>query len=105
MSTLTATITSAQKFELTATPEDASGAPAPAPGPLVWTDPDTTLGTFTPAADGLSGLFTPVQPPVAGVAHITAGIPSVPDFPSVEADITVTIPLADHLVLTGQVVP
>ena len=100
---LTDTITSAQKYQLTVKPEDASGNLASLPGPVAWGLADDSLGTITPSTDTLDCLFAPA-PGKAGVAQIVGTVPSAPSIPPVEADITVTLPLADHLVLTGQVV-
>ena len=98
---LTASITTAQKYQLTASPLDAANNPAPLPGPIQWALNDSTLGAISPSADTLGCLFSPTLK--AGVAKVFANVPSAPSIPVVEADITIS-PLAVRLALQRVVV-
>lgn len=99
-----ATILTTQKYNLTVTPEDATGAPAPIPGPVSWAIADATLGTITPTTDqfALGCQFAPAAGKT-GLSKITGSVPTAPSIPPVEADINVTSPLASQLILSGKI--
>lgn len=103
MNPATAQIVPGAQARLTVIPEDASGKPGKAPGPLVWAfkdDSSAALGAIVPSLDGTSCLFTSNSK--EGVAKIMCAIPSVPTIIPVEGDVTVALPLATQLVMGIQ---
>lgn len=103
MNPFPATIPPSSNLRLVVTPEDASGKPAQAPGPLVWAftaDTPAGSGVLTPSTDGTSCLLAASAK--QGLVKVTCGIPTVPSVSPVEFDITVALPLATQLVPSVQ---
>lgn len=103
MSPFPATMAPGSNLRLVVTPEDATGKPAKAPGPIMWAfldDASKAYGTITPSTDGTSCLFA--SNGKVGLPKVTAGIPTVPAVLPVEFDITVDLPLATQLVPSVQ---
>jgi hypothetical protein len=55
-------LTNAQKVSLSIQPVDQYGNPARIDGVPAWNNSDATIGTLTPAADGLSAVFETLGP-------------------------------------------